>query len=245
MDTAQLSLASSLQALIKKQNSISNNLANLSSTAFKRRVGAFEPFAIQFDKARGETLPIPRFREYGDLSQGDIRFTNNPLHIAIQGEGFLRVRNPGNDTTNLFTRVGTLTVDPNGRLITQGGFEVLDSSLRPVTLPPGSTPRISSRGEITDESSGTQAGTIGLWRFEDKGKLFPLGAGLFLPTAASGTPEIDRFSLIQQRNLENSNVNSLQELVGMISVQRHFETVARALSMIEQVNDQLNQLARG
>ncbi len=252
MDQAQLSLAASLHALITQQNAVANNLANISSTAFKRRAGAFEPFAFVLDQARGGSLPVPRYREYGDFRQGDIRYTGNPMHIAIQGTGFMRVRPPGDESrvslrraTFFFTRSGTLTVDVNGRLLTEDGFEILDESLRPITVNPGAELKISQTGEVIDGTSGGVLGRIALWRIPNPVNLLPLGAGLFKGGPRAGTPELDRFSRIQQKHLENSNVNSLQELVSMISVQRHFEAAARALGIVEQVNDRLNQLARG
>ncbi|HHI79398.1 MAG TPA: flagellar hook basal-body protein [Planctomycetes bacterium] len=245
MDRAELTLAASLHALVKNQASITNNIANAQSVGYRRRAGTFIPFENQLEKAAGIKLTTPLYREFGDFSQGRIQQTEDRFNIALQGEGFFQVRRPGESGKTYFTRVGTLKVDPNGTLLTGEGMELLSAQGTPIRISTGAAFKVDSKGEIQDLHTGEVLGQIGLWKFQNPTNLRPLGAGLFEPTPSAGTPARDRFTTVSQGSLESSNVDTMQELVGMITVQRHFQSVTRALSVVEQTADRLNQLAQG
>jgi flagellar basal-body rod protein FlgG len=245
MDRAELTLAASLHALVKNQASITNNIANAQSVGFRRRAGTFIPFENQLQKASSKSLPTPIYQEFGDFSQGRIQQTDDRLNIALQGEGFFQIRRPGESGKTYFTRVGTLKVDPNGTLLTGEGMELLNEQGAPIHINSGTQIKIDTKGEIQDFASGEVLGQIGLWKFKDPSKLRPLGAGFLEHNPKAGVPSRDRFTTVTQGSLESSNVNTMQELVTMITVQRHFQAVTRALSVVEQTADRLNQMAQG
>ena len=246
MDSAELALASSLQELVKQQDAISNNLANINSTAFKRRSGTFEEFEIALDNAQKNSLgamSIPRYFEQTDYTQGDFSRTDDPLNVALIGPGFLKVKHP--DGTERFTRDGGLNIGPNGTLMTHNGLSVLDAQGQEIGVGSKTQIKITTQGELIDTNSGDSLGRIGLWSFKKAHALMPRGGGLYAASKAAGAPTIDRKTQIRQGGLERSNVNSVSELVSMITVQRHHGAVAKALRTVESVHDQLIGLARG
>ncbi len=245
MDRAELTLAASLHALVKNQSSITNNIANAQSVGFRRRAGTFIPFENQLEKASNQGLTTPLYQEFGDFSQGRIQETDDMLNIALKGKGFFQIRRPGESGKTYFSRVGTLKVDPNGTLLTGEGMELLNEQGSPIRISFGTQFKVDSKGEIQDRTTGEVLGQIGLWKFQDPSQLRPLGAGLLEATPGAGAPARDRFTTVSQGSLESSNVNIMQELVSMITVQRHFQSVTRALSVVEQTSDRLNQLAQG
>jgi len=245
VDPAELTLAASLHALVKNQASITNNIANAQSVGYRRRAGTFIPFQNELQKATNNGLTTPVYQEFGDFSQGRIQETDDRLNIALKGEGFFQTRRPGESGKTYFTRVGTLKVDPNGTLLTGEGMELLNEQGSPIQISFGTQFKVDSKGEIQDLQSGEVLGKIGLWKFKDPSKLRPLGSGLLETTPSAGAPIRDRFTTVTQGSLESSNVDTMQELVSMITVQRHFQSVTRALSVVEQTADRLNQLAQG
>ncbi|MFQ5504063.1 MAG: flagellar hook-basal body protein [Planctomycetota bacterium] len=241
MDQSSLSLAASMQALSTRLAGISHNLANVSSTAFKRRTSSFDE-ALARTLEGGFTI-VPVYHEQSDFQQGDLLTTNNQLNVGLLGEGYFSVRRPGDLSEVFYTRNGEFAVNRNGVLVTRGGFEVLGPGGSTVNVGGATGVKISTTGEITDQHSGDILGNIALWRFADQESLSPAGSGLWKLHPSAGQPDRDRITIIEQGSLERSNVNALTELVSMISVQRHFQGVARALSTIDAMNNQMNQLA--
>jgi flagellar basal body rod protein FlgG len=243
MDQAQMTIAACMHELTRYQDAISNNLANINSTAFKRRAGTFEQ--VMMETQTGERTVVPGYREETDFEQGDFLRTDDRLNIALTGNGFLRVRAPGNPEQSFFTRSGALVTAANGTLMTRTGYEVLGANDAPITVGQGQEITIDERGGVTDARTGEPRGTLGIWRFEKPDTLRYLGLGLYGTTAQSGSGEADRTTTVIQGGLERSNVNSVLELVAMISVQRHYGAASRAMSALEANNEQLMQLARG
>ncbi len=245
MDHAELALSTSLNELGKQQAAIANNLANINSTAFKRRAGTFAKFELQLDAALREgvnSTTIPRYQERSDLTQGDFARTDVDLDVALFGDGFLRVRDPsGRDA---YTRNGALALGGDGTLMTQSGHAVLDDGGGTIRLNEIGKILISPQGAIVDEATGESRGRIGIFAIGDPDKLLPQSAGLFALPAGSAEPELSTTTQLRQGGLERSNVNSVTELVAMISVGRHHGAVARALSTVESIHDQLLNLAR-
>ncbi len=246
MDRSQLTLAAAMTALTHYQDAISNNLANVTSTAFKRRAGALRPFESALSSAAAKSsatdVAPPQYAEAADFGQGDIVQTGDPLTFGLQGKGFLRVRAPGKEAMR-FTRVGELAVGTDGTLMTRSGYEVLGREGTKIQLT-SSRIRISRTGSILDEATGNQVGNLGIFKFAKPGALRPVGEGMYAPTSGSGQAVLDRFTVVEQSATERSNVNSIQELVSMITVQRHYGALSRAIRVLESTNEQLINLGR-
>src|ERR1700742_2161432 len=204
---------------------ISNNIANLRTTGYKKQTAAFEDLIYQHIRRvgaqssdQGTILPIgidlgggvkpvgtPRSMTQGTLSQ-----TGNDLDLAIGGEGFFKIQMP--DGTYQYTRDGTFQMDNQGRVVTAQGNPVQPT----ITIPQNSSGlTINAQGQVTVTLPGsttpTTVGQIGLTRFINKAGLQPNGDNLFTDTPASGTPQdgianADGVGDIQQSNLEQANV---------------------------------------
>ncbi|MEZ5989376.1 MAG: flagellar hook basal-body protein [Planctomycetota bacterium] len=245
MDRGLLELTQSLRALASKQDAISANLANVSSTSFKRRQGVVTPFEQLLDGATGARVTVPAFREFSDMTQGDLQDTGSRFDVALDGDGMFRVMDPRFPERPMYTRSGHFARGQDGALMTEDGRVLLDEAGAPILVPQGGDIMIKPGGEVLSGSTGDVLGRLAAWRFDDPAALEPLGAGLFTETTASGPAAPDRFTRFQQGSLERSNVNSVNELVSMIATQRHFGVVMRAMSTTIQGGQQLAQLAQG
>ncbi len=223
---------------------IANNLAHLGPVGFRRMRAQFEdllyesvqqpvaeggsPTGLQF--GRGTRLVATEQIHVG----GTLRTTDQPLDIAIEGDGFLSVRKLNGDVA--YTRNGSLRLDSNGALVSASGLP-LDP---PITLPSDTTGvTIGSDGRVRvtqpGSTSPTEVGQIQLYRFTNPAGLVPLGHNLLGETDSSGSPVVgvpgeDAFGLIAQGMLEESNVSIAEELVNLILAQRAFEANTRVIS---------------
>ena len=163
------------------------------------------------------------------------------MDIVIEGNGFFQITRPGGAIA--YTRAGAFKVNANGEIVNSDGY-LLEPS---VTIPSGTTKiTIAQDGTITATVGGvpSQIGSISLARFVNPGGLDSIGRNLYLPTVASGdavtgTPGQDGFGTIAQGFLEASNVNIVEELVGMIIAQRAYEINSKAI----QASDEMLQTA--
>lgn len=225
---------------------IANNLANINTTGFKRSQINFQDLLYVEMQAEGTEVASginsPSGLEIGSgvraasnvkvFSLGELQSTNNPLDIAIAGEGFLQVVMPNGDLR--YTRDGALQINGNGQLVTTNGYAIEPSISVPIDA---ASISIEKDGgvNITD-SSGTQSvvGNIQLARFPNPTGLSSEGDNLYAETEASGTsttgtPGENGFGTIQSRFLEKSNVQMVTELVNLITAQRAYEINSRAI----------------
>ena len=234
---------------------IANNLANVSTTGFKKSKADFQDLLYQVMKVPGSQTSEDTESPTGILvglgvkpaavskifTQGDLIQTENELDIAIEGPGFLQVELPN---TNLaYTRDGSLKLDSNGRLTTSDGYEIIPA----ITIPDGS--RQITIGEtgivsalIGDDTESTELGTLELATFTNNGGLVALGKNLFRETSSSGTAETgtpgdDGYGLLLQTYLEGSNVNIVEEMANMITTQRAYEINSKTI----QTSDEMMQ----
>ena len=239
---------------------IANNLANVSTTGFKRSRAAFEDLLYQTLRQPGaqssQTTQIPSGLQIGTgvrpvateriHTQGNLTQTNNALDIAIQGQGFFQVALP--DGTVGYTRAGNFQVDSTGQVVTPNGYPLQPA----MTIPANSlSVTIGKDGTVSVTQAGqpapTQAGTVQLVSFLNPGGLQSFGDNLYLETAASGTPSSgtpgsNGLGLLNQGFLETSNVNVVEELVLMIQTQRAYEINSRAIQTADQMLARLTQL---
>ncbi len=232
---------------------ISNNLANVNTTGYKQSRPSFNDLLYQTVRQPGaqssQNTQIPSGLMVGTgvrtmstqkfYSQGNIIQTENPLDIAVTGNGFFEIVMP--DGTTAYTRDGSFQIDANGQMVTSNGF-----TLQPaVTIPPNTVSiTIGEDGVVSALTAGstapTQVGAIQLADFINPAGLQPIGDNLLRETQASGTvtlgtPGLNGLGRTVQGALESSNVNVVEELVNMIETQRAYEMNSKAISTSDQM----------
>jgi flagellar basal-body rod protein FlgG len=237
-----------------------NNLANVSTIGFKRSRAVFEDLLYQTLRQPGaqssQQTQLPSGLQLGTgvrpvsseriYTQGNLQQTGNPLDVAIQGNGFFQVLMPDGSTS--YSRAGSLQVDAQGQLVTSSGFPVQPA----ITIPANAlSVTISRDGIVSAQRAGTtastQLGTMQLVGFVNPAGLQSVGENLYIETASSGTPSVSApgtngMGLIAQGYLETSNVNVVEELVGMIQTQRAYEINSKAIQASDQMLQKLTQL---
>lgn len=235
---SETALVRGLHFLGEAQAAIANNLANLETASYKRRSPVAGTSAT-FQRVLDQRLPTVRYGEVADFQPGTVRQTDNPMEVALTEGAFLRVQD-GKGRTYL-TRDGQMSIDAQGRLVTHEGLRYLDVNGNPIQLGLGeespTSLTIAPNGQISDAQRGTAYGQLGMFRVPDVHKLVPVGSGNYedlgkqkLEPAQSG---------LQQGYQEGSNVDSLQELVQMIVVQRSFSATQKALGSVGRMQDNL------
>ncbi len=242
-----------LEAQQTKMATISNNLANASTTGFKRDRAVFADLiyqnVVQVGAMSSEDTMMPSGLNIGTgvrtvateklFTQGTIIQTGNSLDVAIQGRGFLQILMP--DGATAYTRDGTLQKDASGQLVTSMGYSLEPS----ITIPDDAlTVSISSDGIVSVVSQGatapTEIGSIQLADFVNPSGLQAVGNNLFIESGASGSPQtgtpgLTGLGTLIQSALEGSNVNTVEELVKMIETQRAYEMNSKAISTADQM----------
>ena len=165
--------------------------------------------------------------------------TENPLDMMIDGDGFFQVLLP--DGTYAYTRDGTFKIDSEGNLVTSAGFKMEPA----LTLPRETTELlVASDGNVSvllqSENEPSELGRIELVRFENPAGLKSIGHNLYKPTAASGDPIVgnpgeEGLGIINMGYLEMSNVNVIEEMIGMITAQRAYEINSKAVKTAEEM----------
>lgn len=239
---------------------ISHNLANVSTTGFKRSNAVFEDLMYQNLRQVGanstEQSQLPTGLQLGlgvrtvatarSFTQGSMQQSTNPLDVAIKGNGFFQVTMP--DGTMGYTRDGSFQVDSQGRIVTSSGLPVANG----ITVPPNATNiSIAQDGTVSATISGDPTpqnlGQLALANFINPAGLEPRGENLYAETAASGQPNggtagTNGLGTLMQGFLETSNVNVVQELVSMIQTQRAYEMNSKAIQTSDQMLQKLGQL---
>jgi flagellar basal-body rod protein FlgG len=260
MNLALYSAATGMDAQQINLNTISNNIANVNTTGFKKSKVEFQDLFYQAARQAGTESGagnlVPTSVELGNgsqvvstakvFTQGQLTQTGEKFDMAIQGDGFIEVERP--DGTSAFTRDGSLKIGADGRIMTSDGFPVL-SGFQPV--PTGTTSvGISGSGDVSMQTpNGTQTFRIQLSRFANPAGLQSIGGNLFLETPASGVPEIGSpgesgFGTIMQGYLETSNVNIVEEMVGLILAQRAYEINSKSIQTADEMLQRVSQLKR-
>ncbi|KAB2889469.1 MAG: flagellar basal-body rod protein FlgG [Desulfobulbaceae bacterium] len=239
---------------------IANNLANVSTTGFKKSKADFQDLLYQTMKVPGSQTSPDTESPTGILiglgvrpaavtkifTQGDLILTENELDVAIEGNGFFQVEMPDGNTA--YTRAGALKRDSEGRIVTSEGYPILPA----LTIPDGANEiSIAETGEVSavigDDTEPTEIGTIELAIFTNNAGLSAIGRNLFLETAASGTattgvPGEEGFGTLIQTYLEGSNVNIVEEVANMITTQRAYEINSKTIQTSDEMMQTTNQL---
>lgn len=249
-----------LEAQQTQMDVISNNLANINTSGFKRSRAVFEDLLYQNMRQPGaqssQQTQIPSGLQIGTgvrpiaaeriHTQGNLQQTGNQLDVAIQGAGFLQVLLP--DGTTGYSRDGSLQSDGQGQLVTANGFVVQPA----LTIPANATSvTIGQDGVVSVTQAGStaavQIGSIQLATFVNPAGLESMGQNLYLETASSGTPSTNvpgtnGTGTLSQGFVETSNVNVVEELVNMIQTQRAYEINSKAITTSDQMLQKLSQI---
>ena len=248
-----------LDAQQTRMTTISNNLANVSTTGFKRDRAMFEDLLYQNIRQPGGTTGGDNVAPTGLMlgtgvrivstekthTQGSMVQTDGALDLALMGEGMFQVLQP--DGTLAYTRDGSFKLSVDRQLVTASG-----EPLQPAITIPEDAESISigPDGTVTVQPYGNAAeievGTIQVARFLNYAGLEPMGRNLFRDTTASGAPIVvnpseDGSGAIMQGALESSNVNVVEEMVNMIETQRAYEVNSKAISSVDSMLRFLNQ----
>ncbi|WP_163339266.1 flagellar basal-body rod protein FlgG [Desulfopila sp. IMCC35008] len=241
---------------------IANNLANVSTTGFKKSKTDFQDLLYQTMKVPGAQTSADTESPTGIqiglgvkpaavskvFTQGDLILTENVLDVAIEGEGFLQIETPNGNTT--YTRSGALKRDGDGRITNSDGYPLIPE----ITIPDGSredTLTISETGIVSvvigDDEAATELGNIELAIFTNNAGLKAIGKNLFQETessgvAATGNPGDDGYGQLLQTYLEGSNVNIVEELANMITTQRAYEINSKTIQTSDEMMQTTNQL---
>ncbi len=233
---------------------ISNNIANMNTTAFKRQRAEFQDLLYENIRRPGAQssdtgtivpsgvqlgIGVRAASVYRIGEQGNMTSTQNPLDVAIQGEGYLVVDLPSGEQA--YTRAGVLQLSPDGEVVTPDGFTVSPG----ITIPADAVDIvINANGEVQVKLDGqTETVTVGqldMAIFFNKAGLEAIGDNLFLETPASGTANISvpgdlGYGRLLQGFLETSNVNPVEEITNLITAQRAYEMNSKVITTSDEM----------
>jgi len=237
-----------------------NNIANVSTDGFKKSRAEFEDLMYQTQvepgAATGANSVSPTGVQVGlgvktsavtkDFEQGSTKVTNNAFDVEIRGQGFFPVQTPNGQIA--YTRDGAFKKGPDGKLQDKNG-----NALQPeIVVPPNATGvEISATGQVQiimeNATQPQNIGQIQLVGFVNPAGLKSMGGNLFMPTASSGLPQQGQpgqngLGTVAQGQLETSNVNIVDEMVGMITTQRAYETNSKMIQASDQMLQTINNL---
>lgn len=257
---ALYSAAAGMESQQMNLNVISNNLANVNTTGFKKSKVEFQELLYQTTREPGADLgsgnQVPTGIQVGQGSRpvatariftnGDLSQTGEQLDVAVQGDGFFEVQMP--DGTSAYTRDGAFKTDSTGRIVTSDGLPVL-GGFQPV--PAGTTNiTISSNGSVTyTGANGATTSQVQLVRFNNPAGLSSAGSNLYTETPASGTPELgtpgqNGYGTLNQGYLELSNVSVVEEMVNLIEAQRAYEVNSKAVQAADEMMQESNNMKK-
>ena len=262
MIRALMTAASGMKAQQMQVDTIANNIANANTSAYKKSELSFralfyqtyrEPGAPTSASQRAPTgLQVGSGTEIAGSSkiwqQGDLTQSSGPFDLAIQGEGFFKIKLPSGDFC--YTRDGAFHKDGQGTIVTNEGYlldgaPTIGTDVTQVTI--GEDGTISTLN--SDNGTPANAGNIQLWRFSNAAGLKAQGSNLYSETPTSGTPTAATpgqtgTGVIKQGYRESSNVQVVDELVALIVAQRAYEVNSRAIKASDEMLQQVNNMVR-
>jgi len=243
-------------------DNIANNLANASTTGYKRSRVVFQDLLYQTVQAPGEgeagagAPPASLQMGHGatavatvrNFTQGSLTETGNALDLAINGDGFFQVRRP--DGSVAYTRDGTFTLSADGNIVTQTGLPVEPS----INVPPDAVEITVNqegvvRARLQGEAEPIELGQLELARFPNAAGLRAEGGNLFAQSETSGepflaAPGLDGVGTVRQGFLEQGNVEVVQEMVSLIQAQRAYEINSKMVTTSEDMMQIANNVKR-
>ena len=228
---------SGAKAALQRQDSLANNLANVSTNGFRAELTAFRAVPIRGDGASTRVFSLETTPGYSD-EQGAINATGRNLDVALTGKSWLAVQSL--DGTEAYTRAGALDVNNEGVLVTQAGLQV-NGDGGPITVPQNARVDIAEDGTVTAKVDGQKPQQIGKLKLVTADVPLNRGTdGLF--RADSGDLGADPAARLQSGALEGSNVSPVATMVGMIAAARQFEHQMKMLENAEKQDQQASKL---
>jgi flagellar basal-body rod protein FlgG len=253
--------ATGMQAQQTNVEVISNNIANMTTTGFKRRRAEFQDLIYQNLRRVGSNssdtgtivpsgaqvgLGVKTAAIYRITEQGNLQQTGNSLDMAIQGNGYFQITLPSGDTA--YTRDGTFGLGPDGTIVTADGYTV-----QPGLVIPSNATGITVNGSgqvqvgISGQTAPTTIGQLNIAVFPNEAGLDSQGDNLFLQTAASGapvtgTPASPGFGTVEQGFIETSNVNVVTEITNLITAQRAYEMNSKVVTTADDLLSTITNL---
>lgn len=219
---------SGAKASMQRQDVLSHNLANATTTGFRAELQAFRAVPIRGDGATTRAFALESTVGYNQLP-GAVQATGRGLDVAMKGNAWLAVQ--GLDGTEAYTRAGNLDVNAEGTLTTQGGLTVMGDG-GPLTVPPNSEVRISPDGNVTAKAPGQAEVQVGRLKLVTPEAPMTRGDdGLF--RAGPDPLDADPNARLQDGALEGSNVSAVETMVAMISAGRQFEQQMKMIQTSE------------
>lgn len=230
MDIGLYSGAAAMSAGEKRLESITANLANASTVAYKRRAS----FTLGVPAGPDSRVLHLQTHQTIDQSNGPLQQTGNDLDLALEGDGYFVVED---ENGRAFTRDGRFHLDDRGALVDVAGRAVGFEGGQPLLDPVGDPVAVDSAGNITQGTR--QVGRLKVVDFDDREQLREDSMGSF--RASPSMPEKPSTAAVRQGSVERSNVDALEELVGLVIAQRSFETASAVVQRIDQTYRRLNQ----
>jgi flagellar basal-body rod protein FlgG len=261
MIRALYTAASGMSAQQTNIDNVAHNLANVNTTGFKKSRVEFEDLVYDQTKVPGAptstTAEAPVGLETGlgvravatsrDFGRGNLKATNAPLDLAIEGDGFFQIQMPSGDTG--YTRSGAFHLNADGALVTSEGYLVEPQ----ISIPANATSvSISKEGivsAVVPGSGAQQVGALELASFQNPAGMSAQGGNIYFATTASGEPQVgaageDGRGTIAQGFVEDSNVSVVEEMVNMILGQRAYEANSKVLKAADEMLAQVNTVVR-
>lgn len=221
---------SGAKATMQRQDTLANNLANVSTVGFRAELQAFRAVPVQGSGASTRVYALESTPGH-DSSAGNVSATGRNLDVAMKGNAWLAVQ--GLDGTEAYTRAGSLDVSADGTLVTRNGLAVLGDG-GPIQVPPNSEVVIGGDGTVSAKSAAGRSTAIGKLKLVTPSAETPLtrgSDGLF--RAADGELAADPTARVQDGALEGSNVSAVETMVAMITAARQFEAQMKMLQTAE------------
>ncbi|MGB1006155.1 MAG: flagellar basal-body rod protein FlgG, partial [Thalassobaculaceae bacterium] len=240
---------------------ISNNIANMNTTGYKRQRAEFQDLLYQDQRRVGTTssaagtvvptgiqlgIGVSAAATYRISSQGAMTKTDNQMDLAIRGQGYFQIELP--DGQLAYTRAGAFQIGPTGNIVNQDGFAVQPG----IAIPAEATAvSINAQGQVLAKLDGqvaeTNLGQLQLAIFQNEAGLENIGNNLLLETEASGaptlgTPDSNGYGTLLQGFVENSNVDPVQEITSMITAQRAYELNSKVIETSDQMMQSANNV---
>lgn len=255
--------ATGMRAQELNVQTIANNISNIRTTGYKKQNAQFQDLLYQDLRRVGSTSSstgtvVPTGIQIGSgvkfaatsriLTQGSLEQTQQPLNLAIRGEGYFEIELP--DGRTAYTRDGSFERNQDGEIVTLDGYQVGSG----ITIPQDARSiNISTDGEVEvingDDTDPSNVGQIEIVTFINPGGLQAIGDNLFVETAASGDPQTgtpgeDGVGNVLQGFLEGSNVDAVSEISDLISAQRAYELNSRVISAADEMMQSAGQILR-
>ncbi len=231
--------ASSLSALEKWQDAVSQNITSAQVMGYRKRVVNFSTqmagelqYGAKTASGKGDSIAMVFPAATGSINynHAEAHPTRREFDVALMGEGYFELRQP--DGSMAYTRAGEFRMRSDRTLVSSHGFEVMTADGNPITLLQGGGPLVITENGLMTQG-GTQLGRLSVKEFADEAQLYPLDGSLFAARPGVEAEQVEA-PTVQQGYLEGSNVASLREMVDLVLISRAYEANQRIISSLDQ-----------